>query len=239
MIVYPAMDLIDGKPVRLTQGRFEEATHYPEEPLEALQRFVGAGARWAHVVDLDGAKARSPRQQELIARLARSSTLKLQVGGGFRTERQIGSALDNGVARVVVGSVAVERPQEVTGWIETFGTEHICISLDVRMVGGVPLVAKNGWLEESGLTLWDVARRLPRAGHVLITDIEADGMLRGPNLALYREAAERLPGLQIQASGGVSSLRDLEALPTAGAIVGKALWEGRVRLEEALSLARA
>jgi len=234
MILYPAMDLMGGRIVRLAQGRFEEATAYPADPAEALARFAAMGARWAHVVDLDGARAGAPVQHALIAGLAREAPLRLQAAGGFRTRDQIAGMLDSGVGRVVVGSLAVDRPDLVRSFFEEFGSERITLSLDVRLSNGVPIVATAGWAENSGRSLWDVAALYPQARHLLLTDIGRDGMLAGPNFALLDEAAERLPGLAIQASGGISSLDDLRRLRSAGAIVGKALWEGRIGLSEAL-----
>ncbi|HEX8839917.1 MAG TPA: HisA/HisF-related TIM barrel protein [Sphingomicrobium sp.] len=239
MIIYPAMDLMGGEIVRLKQGRFEDRTNYSSTPAEALHAFAAAGAQWAHVVDLDGARARAPVQHDLIASLAGSSRLALQVGGGFRTREQVARMLDAGVRRVVIGSLAVKEPALVNAWIDEFGPDRITLSLDVRMVGGEPMVAVSGWTEASGVSLWDVAGRFPSARHLLLTDIGRDGMLAGPNFQLLDEAVDRLPQLRIQASGGVSSLADLQRLRTDGAIVGKAIWEGRIPIEEALSLARA
>lgn len=234
MILYPAMDLMGGRVVRLVQGRFDEATTYPADPAEALARFADAGAQWAHVVDLDGARAREPVQHELIASLARGSGLEIQVAGGFRTRDQLERMFDAGVGRIVIGSLAVDRPDLVRGFLREFDGERITLSLDVRLVEGVPVVATAGWTEDSGRSLWDVAALYPEARHLLLTDIGRDGMLAGPNFDLLGEAGERLPHLAIQASGGVSSLDDLRRLRTAGAIVGKALWEGRIDLAEAL-----
>jgi phosphoribosylformimino-5-aminoimidazole carboxamide ribotide isomerase len=228
-----------GRVVRLQQGRFDDATTYSDEPLEALRRFAEAGAEWAHIVDLDGARMREPVQHELIAGLARTSSLRLQVGGGFRTRDQVERMLDAGVARVVIGSLAVRDPDLVRRWIGEFGADRITLSLDVNVVDGVPNVAVAGWTEDTGTSLWDVAAEYPESRHLLLTDIGQDGMLAGPNFDLLEQAVNRLPHLNIQASGGVSSLADLERLTTQGAIVGKALWEGRIRLEEALRLARA
>ena len=239
MIILPAMDLIGGKAVRLQQGRFDAVTTYPTQPLDALRQFAAAGANWAHIVDLDGAKAGRPVQADLICELAGSAPLSLQVAGGYRDRDQIARVMDAGVARVVIGSLAVERPELVREWIADFGPDRITLSLDVRVIDGVPMVAIAGWTEDSGVSLWDVAGRLLNARHLLVTDIGRDGMLKGPNFDLYEEIAERLPDLKVQASGGVSSLADLERLRTDGAIVGKALWEGRFALEEALGLARA
>jgi phosphoribosylformimino-5-aminoimidazole carboxamide ribotide isomerase len=239
MIVYPAMDLMGGRCVRLAQGRFDDRTTYDSDPAEALARFAGAGASWAHVVDLDGARAKAPRQHDLIAALARDAPLELQVAGGFREAEQVERMLDAGVGRVAIGSLAVEQPDRVRALIRRFGGDRITLALDVNLVGGEPLVATGGWTESSGRTLWDVASAFPEARHLLVTDISRDGMMAGPNFDLLDEAAERLPDLLIQASGGISSLDDLKRLRTAGAIVGKALWEGRIDLTEAVGLARA
>lgn len=233
MIVYPAMDLMGGRVVRLAQGRFDDATTYPADPAEALAAFAAAGATWAHVVDLDGAKAGAPVQHDLIARLAAEAPLKLQVAGGIRSRDHIARLLSAGASRVVIGSLAVKNPPLVQGFLREFA-DRLTLSLDVRIIDGTPEVATAGWTEDSGRSLWDVAALYPEARHLLLTDIGRDGMLQGPNFALLEEAAARLPHLAIQASGGVSSLDDLTRLRTAGAIVGKALWEGRIDLAEAL-----
>jgi phosphoribosylformimino-5-aminoimidazole carboxamide ribotide isomerase len=239
MIIYPAMDLIGGRAVRLQQGRFDEVTAYPTEPLEALRSFATVGAEWAHVVDLDGAKAGQPVQHALIADLARSAPLKLQVAGGYRERDQLARMFDAGVSRIVIGSLAVKRPDTVRAWLDEFGADRIALSLDVRVLEGTPLVAVAGWTEDTGRSLWDVATLYPDARHLLVTDIGRDGMLQGSNVELYEEIGRRLPRLAVQASGGVSSLSDLGQLNTDGAIIGKALWEGLIALEEALGLARA
>lgn len=234
MILYPAMDLMGGRAVRLKQGRFADSTTYATDPADALADFAEAGALWAHVVDLDGARAGEPVQHGLIAALARLAPLGLQVAGGFRERAQLARMFDAGVGRVVIGSLAVKQPETVSQWMDAFGPDRIVLSLDVRLANGTPMVAISGWTEDSGKSLWDVAALYPRARHLLLTDIGRDGMLEGPNFALYEEVAERLPALEVQASGGVSGLDDLRRLRTAGAIVGKALWEGRISLAEAL-----
>lgn len=239
MIIYPAMDLMGGRVVRLKQGRFDRSTVYSDDPAAALRTFRDAGSEWAHVVDLDGARKRMPVQHEVIRSLARSAGLKLQVGGGFRTREQVAAMLDAGVARVVIGSLAVSEPELVSRWLDEFGPERLTLSVDVRMSQKTPVVAVSGWTEPSGLALWDIASLYPGAKHLLLTDIGRDGMLEGPNFELLEEAVRRLPALKIQASGGVSSIADIERLRTDGAIVGKAIWEGRITIEEALSLARA
>lgn len=242
MIVYPAMDLMGGDCVRLAQGRFEDATLYPADPAEALATFAAAGAAWAHVVDLDGARAGSPRQHDLIAGLARATLLALQVAGGFREHDQLQLMFDAGIGRVVIGSLAVSEPDIVRGYIAAFGAHRITLALDVNLVEGVPMVATAGWTETSALSLWDVAAYYPEARHMLITDIGCDGMMAGPNTALIQQAVTRLPHLAIQASGGVGRIEDLAALAqagAAGAIVGKALWERRIDLGQAVAYARA
>lgn len=242
MIIYPAMDLMGGQCVRLSQGRFDDATTYSADPAAALAAFAEAGAEWTHIVDLDGARAGEPRQHDLIAGLARTASQQLQVAGGFRDRDQISRMLSAGVGRVVIGSLAVKDPALVNAFLAEFGGDRITLALDVNLVNGVPMVATAGWTETSGSSLWDIAALYPDARHLLVTDIGRDGMMAGPNVALVAEAARRLPHLAVQASGGVSSLDDItELLPSgaAGAIVGKALWEGKVDLKEAIARARA
>ncbi|HEX8381469.1 MAG TPA: 1-(5-phosphoribosyl)-5-[(5-phosphoribosylamino)methylideneamino] imidazole-4-carboxamide isomerase [Allosphingosinicella sp.] len=234
MILYPAMDLMDGRIVRLAQGRFDEVTAYPADPAEALARFAEAGAQWAHVVDLSGTRAGAPAQHGLLAALAASAPLKLQVAGGFRTAGQMRAVFEAGVARIVIGSLAVDDPAAVQSFLDAFGPERVALALDVKVEAGKPVVHTKGWTRRTGLSLWEVAALYPSARHLLLTDIGRDGMLAGPNFELLEQAAERLPHLAVQASGGVSSLEDLSRLRAAGAIVGKALWEGRIDLAEAL-----
>ena len=241
MLIYPAIDLMGGRCVRLSQGRFEEATIYPADPAEALAAFAEAGAAWTHIVDLDGARERSPRQHALIASLARVGRQHLQVAGGFRTRDQLALMLDAGVARVVIGSLAVQEPASTAAFIREFGGDRITLAFDVRLVEGTPEVATSGWLESSGKSLWDALALYPDARHILVTDIGRDGMMTGPNTDLIAEIVSRFASLAVQASGGVSSLDDLRALQAigaAGAIVGKALWEQRFALEDAIDASR-
>jgi len=242
MLIYPAMDLIAGGCVRLAQGRFEETTSYGADPAQALAGFAAAGARWAHVVDLDGAREGVPLQHRLIAELAASAPLSLQVAGGLRKPEHVERMLSAGAARVVIGSLAVRQPDTVRALLAEHGADRIVLALDVHIIDGVPMVTTSGWTRTSSLSLWDVTELYPAARHVLVTDIERDGMMGGPNVALIAEAARRLPGLAIQASGGVGSLGDLRhllATGAAGAIVGKALWEQQIDLREAIRIARA
>ncbi len=237
MIVYPAIDLLGGSCVRLRQGVFEDATVYSLRPDEAIDGFEAAGAEWVHIVDLDGARAGVASQHELFATLVRRSGLKLQVAGGIRSEDDLQRLFDAGVSRAVIGSLAVAAPERVQEMLDRFGPDRIALALDVRIEEGRPLVATSGWQEISSASLWDVGGQFPGARHMLITDIGRDGMLEGPNVDLIAEAVRRFPRVQVQASGGVSSARDLDSLRrrgAAGAIVGKALWEGILTLEEAL-----
>lgn len=237
MILYPAMDLIAGRIVRLRQGRFDEVTFYDPAPHVALRSFAEAGAEWAHVVDLDGARAGAPAQHALLKELAATTPLRLQVAGGVRSAEHVAALLDAGAARVVVGSLAVRDPQATAALIERFGPDRITLSLDVR-VESEPMVATHGWQEDSGQTLWDVAALYSSARHLLLTDIGRDGMLEGPNHALLALAVERLPHLAVQASGGVTSLHDITRLTTNGAILGRAMWEGHLDLTDALRARR-
>lgn len=242
MIVIPAMDLMGGRPVRLSQGRFDDSVTYGDAPVDAVLGFERAGAEYVHIVDLDGARAGEPRQHGLIADIALSVSVALQVAGGFREEAHLARLFDAGVDRIVIGSLAVKQPNLVRGFIERFGPERITLALDVHIIDEVPFVAISGWTERSQRSLWDVAEEFPGARHLLVTDIGRDGMLTGPNVGLIEEIGRRLPHLSLQASGGVSSLDDLDALAGAGAdrvIIGKALWEGRFTLEQALTRAGA
>jgi len=241
MIVYPAIDLRGGRVVRLTEGRFDQEQVYGDDPLAVARAFAAVGAGWLHLVDLDGAKDPARRQTALVERLARDSGLMVQVGGGIRDESQIAALFQAGAQRVIIGSLAVKEPQIVSGWMKKFGPGRLVLSPDVRLdAQGTARVAAEGWQESTGVTLDDFLAGYAPAGlvHVLCTDISRDGRLTGPNAALYASLVERFPGLQVQASGGVASLDDLRALRAtgvAGAIVGRALYENRFTLREALT----
>ena len=210
--------------------------------LAVAKDFAASGATWLHVVDLDGAKDPAKRQTALVEKLARGSGLRMQTGGGIRDESQIAALLAAGARRVIVGSVAARQPELVRGWLKKFGPENIILSPDVRLdADGIPRVAAAGWQESTGVALDDFLNGFLAAGlvHILCTDISRDGKLTGPNSALYAQLVKKFPTLQIQASGGVSSLDDLRGLkPTgsAGAIVGRALYEKKFTLKEALAL---
>jgi phosphoribosylformimino-5-aminoimidazole carboxamide ribotide isomerase len=237
MLILPAIDLIEGGCVRLLHGRFDQATRYGD-PVEQIAAFAAAGASWVHVVDLDGAKAGAPRQTELIAQLA-SAGVKLQSGGGVRTRTDIALLLDSGVARVVVGSAAARDPELARGWLREFGAERICGAFDVcRSASGYEVVAE-AWREGAGVELTALLARFgEELIHALITDISRDGAMTGPNTELIASVTRANPHLQVQGSGGVSSLADLTALReagAAGAIVGRALYERAFTLEDALA----
>jgi phosphoribosylformimino-5-aminoimidazole carboxamide ribotide isomerase len=238
MLLIPAIDLRKGRTVRLFQGDFDAETRYELQPHELLLRYRGLGASWLHVVDLDGAKDGSLSNRSIIVALASQRAVRLQVGGGIRSSATIDDLLQQGVSRVVIGSTAVERPDEVNEWLVRYGPEKICLAFDIRLDdGGVPRVRTRGWTEGTALSLWDAVAHFPadRLKHVLCTDIERDGALTGPNVDLYREAATRFPHLQWQASGGVRDASDLAALAktgVAGAVSGKALLEERITSEE-------
>jgi phosphoribosylformimino-5-aminoimidazole carboxamide ribotide isomerase len=238
MRLIPAIDLKEGRCVRLLKGDFAAETRYPQEPGELLRQYRTYGADWLHVVDLDGAKDGSGANRALIAQLTAAGGIALQVGGGLRNVQAVRDILDLGAARAVVGSAAVTEPDEVARWLKRFGAERIALAFDVRLdARGVPCVTTHGWLEQSTLSLWTAIERYADAGlaHVLCTDVSRDGALAGPNVPLYEEAVRRHPGIAWQASGGVRDARDLHALSDCGAaaaISGKALLERRIPIEE-------
>jgi phosphoribosylformimino-5-aminoimidazole carboxamide ribotide isomerase len=238
MRLIPAIDLRGGRCVRLYRGRFDAETRYPDEPLQVLDHFRSVGARWIHVVDLDGAKNGVPVNGGTIASMARQPKVRIQAGGGIRSAQIIETLLSSGVARVVIGSLAVQQPVVVLGWLRRFGPERLCLAFDVRVdEPDEPRIYTNGWTEEHGVVLWDALRLYPHHAlrHVLCTDIERDGTFAGPNLALYRSAVERFPSIAWQASGGVRDAADLAALARLGvsaAISGRALIERHITCEE-------
>ena len=238
MLLIPAIDLRGGRCVRLYQGDFGTETRYEYTPRELLEKYRALGASWVHVVDLDGARDGVLANRELIADLAAQKLVRLQVGGGIRSPQVIEDLISHGVERVVIGSAAVERPDEVIGWASRFGAERICLALDVRHDRhGEPQVRTRGWKAGTAISLWEALAIYPAAAvrHVLCTDIERDGALTGPNLGLYRAAVTRFPRIAWQASGGVRDAADLVALARIGAtaaVSGKALLEERIKPEE-------
>jgi len=237
MLLIPSIDLRGGRCVRLLKGAFDAETRYELDPLELLEQYADAGATWLHVVDLDGARDGLPANLPLVRALCARQRLRVQFGGGLRTRAAIDAALDAGVSRIVIGSAAVEDPQLLRGSLDELGADRVCLAIDVRVdAAGTPRVRTSGWVNELPLSLWELLDRFnTQLKHVLCTDVERDGALAGPNLALYDEAMRRAPGIAWQASGGIRDAADLAALDELGmaaAISGKALLEGRIRREE-------
>jgi len=239
--VYPALDIRDGQVVRLLQGDYAQQTTYGDDPLPRAQAFAAAGAQWMHLVDLDAARAGGYTLAPLLSRIATSTALHVQTGGGVRDRDDVARILDAGASRVVIGSLAVREPARVLAWLQEFGAERLTIALDTRQGDdGVWRLPVHGWTETADVTLDELAVRYAQAGmrHLLCTDIARDGMLSGPNLALYAHLSRLLPGGAGQASGGVRDVDDVAAVRAAGcagAVLGKALLEGRMRLQEALA----
>jgi phosphoribosylformimino-5-aminoimidazole carboxamide ribotide isomerase len=238
MLVIPSIDLRGGHCVRLLKGEFAAETRYELDPRELLARYGDAGVRWLHLVDLDGARDGTPGNRELIRQMAGQQRIRIQLGGGLRNRALAEEAFANGVSRVVIGSAAVEQPQLLRELLATHGADAVCLAIDVRVdEGGVPRVRTRGWVKEHALSLWELLESFADTTlkHVLCTDIERDGALAGPGFTLYEEAQRRFPRIAWQASGGIRSaddLRRLDAMGLSAAISGKALLEGRIKLEE-------
>jgi len=240
-IVYPALDIREGRVVRLLQGDYAQQTTYGDDPLPRAQAFAAAGASWMHLVDLDAARAGGYTLAPLLSAIAAQTGLKVQTGGGVRSRDDVARMLDAGATRVVVGSVSVREPDTVIGCLREFGSDRLTIALDARQAeDGRWLLPVHGWTETAEDTLEVLAQRYAEAGmqHLLCTDIARDGMLSGPNIDLYQHLARLLPGVAVQASGGVRNADDVaqaKAVGCGGAILGKALLEGRMTLEGALA----
>lgn len=235
MKIIPAIDLQGGRVVRLRQGDFAQARRFDHAAVALAQRYADAGADWLHVVDLDGARAGQPAQVDLLAQIA-ATGIRLQSGGGVRAQEDVERLLGVGVARVVVGSVAVRAPATFEAWLTAFGSERICLALDLRLgEDGHWRPAVDAWQTDSDADGAELLNRFVAAGlrHVLSTDIAHDGMGEGPNLALYRELATRWPQLDWIASGGVRDRRDVDALAATGVaacVAGTALLDGTLDL---------
>ena len=239
--VYPAIDVREGRVVRLRQGDYAEETRYGDDPLAFATRYADVGAAWLHLVDLDAAKVGGYTLQPLLRDIAANTGLQVQTGGGVRSRDDVAALLDAGASRVVIGSLAVRDPASVLAWIGEFRSERITVALDTRRdADGVWRLPVHGWTETAAETLDELLRRYADGGlqHVLCTDIDRDGMLTGPNIGLYRDVCAAHPGLQLQASGGVRDVADVIAareVGCAGAVLGKALLGGRLSLPEALA----
>lgn len=237
MIIYPAIDLIGGKCVRLYKGDFEQKTTYAASPTDTAQRYKNEGAQWLHLVDLDGARDPQKRQIDIIGEIIKQSGLKVQTGGGIRSVGDVEALLKAGASRVVIGSLAVKNPVVTQDIFKSFGADKLCLATDVMPKGDQYMIAISGWQEESALTLHALIEDYLDVGlaHILCTDISRDGTMAGCNIALYQDVQKYFPCIQVQASGGVRSLDDLKNLTTAGAIIGKALYEGVLTVKQALA----
>ncbi|CAN5347430.1 1-(5-phosphoribosyl)-5-[(5-phosphoribosylamino)methylideneamino]imidazole-4-carboxamide isomerase [soil metagenome] len=233
MRIIPAIDIIDGKCVRLTQGDYGKMKIYRENPVEVAKEFEDADLEYLHLVDLDGAKKGKVVNWKIIESIQAETALKVDFGGGVKTEEEVEELLDMGIEQVNIGSLAVKQPDTFKDLIQKFGNENFVLSADVRN----EQIQLTGWTEASSLTIYDLVARFEKFGlkYVTCTDINTDGMLQGPNFGLYKKLKKRFPELKIIASGGISSVVDLQELnyiKVHGAIVGKAIYEGKIKLSD-------
>ncbi len=235
LTIYPAIDMRGGNCVRLLQGDYDQETIYGNSPFDMAKSFAAQGAEWIHMVDLDGAKDGRRVNDRFVIEAANQLPVKVQIGGGIRTEEDIVHYLQNGVDRVIIGSIAVSQPEFATRMIRKYGAQ-IAVGIDAKN----GYVATHGWIDTSKVKAVELGKLFADAGTetFIFTDIATDGTLSGPNLQAVFEMAE-VTGKNVIASGGVSSLTDLQALTgVSGAIVGKALYENRFTLKEALDVVR-
>ena len=238
----PAIDLLDGEVVRLRHGDFDECKRYDLNAEQLARKYAESGAQWLHVVDLAASRDGTTAPTDSLFNLLGRARQVVQTGGGVRTGKDIGDRLDHGASRVVVGTICVSQTPRFLRWLDEFGADRIVSALDVAFdAAGIPWPRIHGWTKGGERNLWELLDELSGHGlkHLLCTDISRDGALSGPNLGLYQELAERYPELAVQASGGVSGLRDLEQLRDTGAaavITGKALLEGCFTVHEALEV---
>lgn len=233
MKIIAAIDVIQGKCVRLTQGNFGQVKVYDEDPVEMAQKFQDADLEYIHLVDLEGAQTGSVVNWQTIEDIRASTALRIDFGGGVKTTEDVEQLLDLNIDRINVGSVAVREPEKFLGWIDKFGADNFILSTDVK--GNE--IKVSGWQEKTGVTIYDIIQQYEASGikNVTCTDISADGTLAGPNFALYKKLLKRFPQLRFTASGGVSSMEDLENLKyigVNGVIIGKAIYEGRISLAQ-------
>ncbi|UYZ60235.1 1-(5-phosphoribosyl)-5-[(5-phosphoribosylamino)methylideneamino]imidazole-4-carboxamide isomerase [Hymenobacter latericus] len=233
MEIIPAIDLIGGQCVRLTEGDFAQQTTYDSDPLAVAQRFEQHGMRRLHLVDLDGARAKRPVNLPMLERIARHTNLIIDFGGGLQQEEAVRQAFDAGAAQITAGSIAVREPDTVQAWLRSFGAERIIVGADFRDNH----ISINAWAEQSERTLAEFVAAYLGAGATtfVCTDVSKDGKLQGPSLGAYKALRAELPQAQLVASGGVTTIADVEALAEVGmhgAIIGKAIYEGTIRLED-------
>jgi len=242
MKLIPAIDLLDGRCVRLLHGDFKQVTLYPPAASELARDYAEAGAEWLHVVDLAASRDGADADTSALFKLLGQASQSVQTGGGVRKADDVARRLDAGADRVVVGSLSVTDSKGFIGWLQEFGAEKLVAALDIRMDGqGVPWPRIHGWTGRGDRDMWQLLDELAAGGlkHLLCTDISRDGALSGPNIDLYADITGRYPGLNLQASGGVSCLDDLRQLKPTGAsgvITGKALLDKRFSVAEALEV---
>ena len=234
----PAIDLIEGKCVRLTQGDYATSHVYAEDPVDMARRFEDMGFTRLHLVDLDGAKSRHVVNDHVLKAITRATKLIVDFGGGVKTDDDMSRVLDAGAEMVTCGSIAVTQPDTVLGWMERYGAEHLILGADVKD-GKISI---NGWLEDSAYELMPFLQRYLDAGmmHVLCTDISRDGMLQGPATTLYGSIMQAFPHCRLIASGGVSCIEDILQLDKAGVpavVFGKAIYEGKIDMKELAEMA--
>lgn len=233
MQIIPAIDIIDGKCVRLTQGDYAQKKIYNEDPLEVALEFEGWGLNRLHLVDLDGAKEGAVKNWKVLEKIAGKTSLEIDFGGGIKTAGDLEVVFNSGAAFATVGSIAVKQPERLYDWASEYGASRFMIGADVKN----EKLAVGGWLEETTIWVFDFLRDLNTRGfsQFFCTDVSKDGLLQGPSTELYTRIIKEVPGLFFIASGGVSSMKDLEELAEAGcsgAIIGKAIYENRVSLKE-------
>ncbi len=233
MTIIPAIDIIDGKCVRLTEGDYSQKKIYNEHPLEVAKQFEDAGLTRLHLVDLDGAKAGQVQNWKVLETIAGKTGLVIDFGGGIKTEKDVRIVFDSGAALATVGSIAVKDEPEFVTWLDTFGPDKFMLGADVKE----EKIAVGGWLETTSIWIYDFIEKYVGKGitQLFCTDVSKDGRLEGPSTDLYKNIVDRFPSLHFIASGGVSNMNDLDALQTIGckgAIVGKAIYENRITLQE-------
>lgn len=233
MEIIPAIDIIDGKCVRLTQGDYAQKKIYNERPLEVAKQFEDAGLKRLHLVDLDGAKAGEVKNWKVLEAIAGKTALIIDFGGGIKKEKDVQIVFDSGAALATVGSIAVKDEEELVRWFGVFGAEKFMLGADVKD----EKIAIGGWLETTDIWIYDFIEKYIHYGikQLFCTDVSKDGKLEGPALALYENIIDKFPDLYFIASGGVSNKDDLYQLRDAGckgAIIGKAIYEGRINISE-------
>ena len=232
MRIIPAIDIIDGKCVRLSKGDYETKKIYNENPVEVAKEFEDFGIQYLHLVDLDGAKAKKIINQKVIENIAKNTNLIIDFGGGIRSEEDLQKAFDSGAKKVTLGSVAVVNPELCLDWLEKFGAEKLILGADCLD----RKIKTSGWLENSETDVVDFIKEYQKKGfrEVVCTDISKDGMLQGPSTALYQEIIENST-IELVASGGISNIEDVQKMKEigcGGTIIGKAIYEGRISLED-------